>query len=71
MTAQTFTDRTAPAPWGVCDGCGAAAPVTADVARCPACLTRDARYTAAEAHLQALALPVLTAWASAWARAEN
>ena len=68
-----FTDRTLPAPWGLCDVCGKAAglplPSRGGDVFCPACTARAVLVDAAEQSLEAVAAPVLGAWAAQWAAA--
>lgn len=71
MTA--YTDRTLPAPWEECDVCGKAAGLPSSTGArltvCGPCAARQAVVNAAEESLEALAAPVLGAWAAQWTAA--
>lgn len=70
MTAPAYTDRSLPAPWGVCEVCGGPVAALADldgIARCPACAQRERLTDAAQAHLDALLSPALGAWVNHYA----
>ncbi|MFC4456095.1 hypothetical protein [Deinococcus sonorensis] len=68
LPAPTLTDRELPAQYGVCRDCGAT-PALFDPSRddyfCSPC-TQIHTLSAAAAHLEALALPVLASWAHHW-----
>ncbi|MVN85162.1 hypothetical protein GO986_00045 [Deinococcus sp. HMF7620] len=68
--------RPIPTPWGPCEDCGGAhgLPLALpdggrDMTLCPACYTWRAQAQAAEAHLTALAAPIVGAWAAYWTTA--
>lgn len=66
MTAQSYTSRTLPAPWGVCEVCGGTHPALPDLdnlQRCPECSARARLHDAAALHLAQLLAPSLGAWA--------
>ena len=73
MSGPAFTDRTLPAPWGLCDVCGKAAglplPSRGGDVSCPACTARAVLVDAAERSLETAIAPVLGAWAAHWAAA--
>jgi len=71
-TRPTFTDRTLPHPWELCDVCGKAPGFPLPGYRfptCPECSRRQVLQDAAQASLTALAAPVVGAWAAQWTAA--
>ncbi|AAF10100.1 hypothetical protein [Deinococcus radiodurans] len=67
------TDREAPAPWGECQGCGAAAALPASMLPgrtfnyCPACTALELLRAAATQALSDMLAPHLGAWGNFWA----
>ena len=68
LTTDSLTPLTVPAPYTVCDACGAtpALDLPGGYLECPRCHARRVLMQGAQDHLAAELAPVLDTWAQHW-----